>query len=103
MDVDFKCDLTKVWTRTTPNGHAVTDFQFKIPTSVVVNKDTMERRRDTLSGFIFKDMGEEWMAYIGPVKVKGDLRVSRCQKDGVWQCKPEVAVKEIHMIGGGDE
>lgn len=99
MQVDFKADLSKVWTRTTTNGHAITDFVFKIPTTVIVDKQTRETRVDTLEGFIFKDMGEEWMVYRGPVRVVGDLRVNRFKKADVWHVKPEVAIKNIYMTG----
>lgn len=103
MQVDFKAELTKVWTRTTPNGHAITDFTFKIPTTVIVDKQTRETRQDTLDGFIFKDMGEEWLAYKGPVRVVGDLRICRFIKNNVWQVKPEVCIKNIYMTGDKNE
>jgi single-stranded DNA-binding protein len=103
MDLDFNGVVKTSYSRTTPQGACICEFMVSFPTTVKVDKETGETRRDTIKCFIFGEWGEKYLDYKGPVRVVGDLRINRYLKDGVWMCSPEVAVKNIYKLKDRNE
>ena len=99
MFVEVKAEVSRVYLRTTKGGHTVADFSLKIPTTIIVDKETGEARRDCIDAFIFGDRGEKWDGFVGEVSIKGDLRVNRyLGVDKKWVVKPEIAISSINKI-----
>jgi single-stranded DNA-binding protein len=103
MEIETKAEVKRVYIRTAKNGATIADLALLIPTTVMVDRDTGETRQDTIDAFIYGDRGEQWDGFTGKVRVKGDLRVNRYQKDGVWVCKPEIAISSIYKVGHGKD
>jgi hypothetical protein len=98
MEVDFVGEVKSSYSRSAPNGTAICDFTLSIPTTVKVDRDSGETRRDTINAFIYGDWGEQYLEHRGRVRIKGDLRINRFQKDGVWACKPEIAIRNFYIM-----
>jgi hypothetical protein len=98
MQIETTAEVKRVFIRTANNGATIADISLLIPTTVKVDRDTGETRKDTIDAFIYGDKGQQWDGFKGSVKITGDMRVNRYQKDGNWVCKPEIAISTIYKV-----
>jgi hypothetical protein len=98
MQIETNAEVKRVYIRTAKNGVPIADVTLAIPTTVKVDRDTGETRTDTIDAFIYGERSTQWDGYKGKVKITGDLRVNRFQKNGDWLCKPEIAISTIYKV-----